>query len=245
MDDKGSTQGFRKISESEFFSLKTFEGVFRRSKLTSSGFTPSCTYEFEVNGKRCRPFGGKSWTTNKVGMENLIKKGRIFILGESPYFKQYFKDFPMLKYDNSWVDQPPAETRIYVVQTADKFVQRCMLMTTDPGDLVLDITCGSGTTAFVAEQWGRRWITCDTSRVAITLAKQRLMTALFDYYKLSYPDEGVDSGFLYKTVPHVTLKSIANNEPSDTEALYDQPLTDNKKLRVTGAFTVEASLLLS
>ena len=115
-----------------------------------------------------------------------------------------------------------------------------MLMTTDPGDLVLDITCGSGTTAYVAEQWGRRWITCDTSRVAITLAKQRLMTATFDYYKLAHEEQGVGSGFVYKTVPHITLKSIANNEPPATETLYDQPEIDKTKIRVTGPFTVEA-----
>jgi len=113
-------------------------------------------------------------------------------------------------------------------------------MSTDPGDLVLDITCGSGTTAFVAEQWGRRWITCDTSRVSITLAKQRLMTAMFDYYELAQPTEGVGSGFKYKTVPHITLGSIANNEPAPQETLYDQPLTDKKRCRVTGPFTVEA-----
>ena len=113
-------------------------------------------------------------------------------------------------------------------------------MTTDPGDLVLDITCGSGTTAYVAEQWGRRWITCDTSRVAITLAKQRLMTATFDYYKLAHEEQGVGSGFVYKTVPHITLKSIANNEPPATETLYDQPEIDKTKIRVTGPFTVEA-----
>lgn len=97
-----------------------------------------------------------------------------------------------------------------------------MLMCTDPGDLVMDITCGSGTTACVAEQWGRRWITCDTSRVAIDLAKQRLMTSTYDYYKLAQPEQGVDSGFVYKTVPHITLKSIANDEPPATETLYDQ-----------------------
>jgi adenine-specific DNA-methyltransferase len=113
-------------------------------------------------------------------------------------------------------------------------------MTTDPGDLVLDITCGSGTTAYVAENWGRRWITCDTSRVAIALAKQRLMTASFDYYELAHPSEGVGSGFKYKTVPHITLKSIANNEPAPQETLYDQPIVDSKRLRVTGPFTVEA-----
>jgi adenine-specific DNA-methyltransferase len=113
-------------------------------------------------------------------------------------------------------------------------------MATDPADLVLDPTCGSGTTATVAEQWGRRWITCDTSRVATTLAKQRLMSATFDYYKLAHPDEGVGSGFQYKKVPHVTLKSIANNEPPGEETLYDQPLTDNSRARVSGPFTVEA-----
>jgi adenine-specific DNA-methyltransferase len=113
-------------------------------------------------------------------------------------------------------------------------------MTTDPGDLVLDITCGSGTTAYVAEQWGRRWITCDTSRVAVTLAKQRLMTAVYDYYQLAHPDEGVGSGFVYKTVPHVTLKSIANNEPAEQETLYDQPRSDSSTTRVSGPFTVEA-----
>ena len=113
-------------------------------------------------------------------------------------------------------------------------------MTTDPGDLVFDPTCGSGTTAVVAEQWGRRWITCDTSRVATTLAKQRLMSATFDYYKLAHPNEGVGSGFDYKKVPHVTLKSIANNEPPGEETLYDQPLTDNSRARISGPFTVEA-----
>jgi adenine-specific DNA-methyltransferase len=107
------------------------------------------------------------------------------------------------------------EDKTYVVQTAEKVIQRCLLMTTDPGDLVLDPTCGSGTTAFVAEKWGRRWITADTSRVAVTLAKQRLMTASYDYYELKYPHEGLKAGFIYKTVPHVTLKSIANNPEID------------------------------
>jgi adenine-specific DNA-methyltransferase len=126
------------------------------------------------------------------------------------------------------------------VQTNPKVIQRCVLMTTDPGDLVLDPTCGSGTTAYVAEEWGRRWITCDTSRVAITLAKQRLMTATYDYYELAHSSEGVGSGFRYKTVPHVTLRSIARNEPPPTETLYDRPHEDRSKIRVTGPLTVEA-----
>lgn len=115
-----------------------------------------------------------------------------------------------------------------------------MLMTTDPGNLVLDITCGSGTTSVIAEQWGRRWITCDTSRVAIDLTKQRLMTSTFDYFCLAHEEEGVSGGFVYKTVPHITLKSIANNEPAEQETLYDQPEIDKNIVRVTGPFTVEA-----
>ena len=113
-------------------------------------------------------------------------------------------------------------------------------MASNTGDLVLDITCGSGTTAYVAEQWGRRWITCDTSRIALTLAKQRLMTANFDYNQLARPDEGVGSGFKYRMVPHITLKSIANNEPAGEETLYDQPLVDNRRKRISGSFTVES-----
>jgi adenine-specific DNA-methyltransferase len=112
-------------------------------------------------------------------------------------------------------------------------------MTTDPGDLVFDPTCGSGTTAYVAEQWGRRWITCDTSRVALALARQRLMTASYEYYQLADPERGVDGGFRYRTVPHVTLRSIAQDEPAETETLYDQPLLDRARSRVAGPYTVE------
>jgi adenine-specific DNA-methyltransferase len=175
-----------------------------------------------------------------AGIEVLKQKRRIFLLSGNPYYKLFYEDFAFMPLENSWTQQAAAQARLYVVQTGEKFIQRCMLMTTDPGDLVMDFTCGSGTTALVAEQWGRRWITCDTSRVATTLAKQRLMTAVFDYYQLARPGEGVDSGLRYKTVPHVTLKSIANNEPSGTEILYDQPIPDSGKARVSGPFTVEA-----
>lgn len=153
---------------------------------------------------------------------------------------KYLDEFPVFELTNVWDDAAVTPEMIYVVQTNPKVIQRCILMTTDPGDLVLDPTCGSGTTAFVAEQWGRRWITCDTSRVAITLAKQRLMTAKFDYFELAYPNEGVKSGFKYKTVPHITLGAIANNEPPKEEILYDQPFVEKNKIRVTGPFTVEA-----
>src|SRR5690606_20981313 len=129
---------------------------------------------------------------------------------------------------------------IYVVQTGTKLIARCLLMTTDPGDLALDITCGSGTTAIVAENWGRRWITCDTSRVALTLTKQRMMVANFNYYELAHPNEGVGSGFNYETIPHIMLGTIANNEPTVQETIFDKPNINNKKTRVTGPFTVEA-----
>jgi len=157
-------------------------------------------------------------------------------------YKMYFDDFPFLPINNLWDDTmgTAEQQKAYVVQTAQKVIQRCLLMTTSPGDLVLDITCGSGTTAYVAEQWGRRWITCDTSRVAIALAKQRLMTAAFPYYRLKAENEGVAGDFQYETVPHITLKSIANNEPTPMETLYDKPLIDKKRMRVCSPFTVEA-----
>ena len=183
----------------------------------------------------------KHWKTDpETGGEKLIKGGRIAKVGNQLWYKRYVDDFPMIPFNDRWESIQIGTGLLYVVQTSSKVIERCLLMTTDPGDLVLDITCGSGTTAYVADQWGRRWITCDTSRVATTLAKQRLMTANFDYFQLAYPDEGVGSGFKYKTVPHITLKSIANNEPAPQETLYDQPFIDNKRTRVTGPFTVEA-----
>lgn len=208
--------------------------------MNSSGLTQSCVFNVEIDGKIFKPRTNHSWKTNKKGMDSLIKKGRIFITKNALYYKLYHADYPVKKITNMWSDTMGASGKQYVVQTAKTVVQRCILMTTDPGDLVFDPTCGSGTTAYVAEQWGRRWITCDTSRVALTIAKQRLMTATFDYYKLAYPDEGVGGGFEYKTVPHITLKSIANDEPPATETLFDKPFKDTKKARVTGPFTVEA-----
>jgi adenine-specific DNA-methyltransferase len=151
-------------------------------------------------------------------MENLKRARRLVAVGKTLAYKRYAEDFPVVAITNWWGDTKEstyAADKVFVVQTYTKVIERCLLMTTDPGDLVFDPTCGSGTTAYVAEQWGRRWITCDTSRVAITIARQRLMTAVFKYYELAHPQEGVGSGFKYKTVPHVTLKSIANNPEID------------------------------
>ena len=195
-------------------------------------------------------------------------------------YVRFIDDFPLSTFSNIWVDTQSGaftDDKTYVVQTNAKVIERCILMTTDPGDLVVDPTCGSGTTAAVAEQWGRRWITCDTSRVALTLARTRLMSGRYPWFLLADSPEGqkkeaevtgkvppefktegdVRKGFVYKRVPHVTLKSVANNPDikegmtrqeidaailrhADTELLYDKPYEDGKRIRVTGPFTVES-----
>ncbi|MDO8591239.1 MAG: site-specific DNA-methyltransferase [bacterium] len=213
---------------------------FRLTKLIAAGYTSSCDFPISFNGKNFNPARGHSWRTNKAGIEVLLQKDRIREKGLTIYYKEYLEDFGLVKLNNIWAKISAANEKIYVVQTNTKILERCILMATDPGDLVVDPTCGSGTTAFVAEQWGRRWITCDTSRVAIALAKQRLMTAYFDYYQLAHPNEGLSSGLLYKKVPHVTLSSIANNESLQEETLYDKPVIDKNKIRITGPFTTEA-----
>jgi adenine-specific DNA-methyltransferase len=222
--------------------------------LTKPG--PGAKFEVRYEGKSYDS-GRRWWGTTPEGIQNIIKARRVIATERSLRFVTYFDDFPYRALTNVWMGFGGAADPIYVVQTNPEIIERCMLSTTDPGDLVLDPTCGSGTTAAVAEQWGRRWITCDTSRVAVTLAKQRLMTAMYDYYQLAHPEEGVSSGFVYKTVPHISMKTIANNRnvrdemtreeieraiqrDADQETLYNRPLTDRQKVRVTGPFTVEA-----
>ncbi len=214
--------------------------IFRTVSMKAPGYSKDNDFAIEFNKEKYLPPKGGSWITGPKGMERLKNAKRLYLEGNTITFKLKFSDYLLSKVTNFWSDTVGAFNKSYVVQTNEAVLQRCILMTTDPGDLVFDPTCGSGTTAYVAEQWGRRWITCDTSRVAITLAKQRLMTALFDYYKLAHPDEGVGSGFQYKTVPHITLKSIANDEPPKVETLYDQLFIDKSRARVTGPFTVEA-----
>ncbi len=174
------------------------------------------------------------------GLDRLKAAGRIQKAGDTLRYKRYLDDFPAVEVTNLWDDVAGAADKAYVVQTSTSVVERCILMTSDPGDLVLDPTCGSGTAAYVAEQWGRRWITTDTSRIALNIAKTRLMTATFPYYQL-YDQQGHDlrQGFVYRKVLHITLGSIANNEPPPEETLYDQPQEDKRRLRVAGPFTVE------
>jgi len=284
--------------------------LFRLSDICSQGEI-STTQDFNFNGKVYKPRRGTHWSTTVQGLNRLSLQSRIMLSADFPNFVRFIDDYPVTPISNLWDDTATGsftDDKIYVVQTSTKVIERCMLMTTDVGDLVLDPTCGSGTTAVVAEEWGRRWITIDTSRVALALARTRLMTAKYPYYKLKAADGSLSEGFIYKQVPHITLKSIANNaeidvihvryEPelerlraaynqetgqslqswemprpsedgapkgneilkqywslwqtrqaemnesirrsAEMETLYDQPEEDKKRIRVTGAFTVES-----
>lgn len=200
--------------------------ILRLDNLVSQGFRQFTSVPFEFQNRTFDPGQTMNWKTTLDGLKRLAASQRVTArqVGQTLCYVRYIDDFPAMPIHNVWADSASGDNqtlqKLYVVQTLPKVIERCILMTTDPGDLVLDPTCGSGTTAFVAEKWGRRWITCDTSRVAITLAKQRLMTASFDYYALRYPHEGLGGGFDYETVPHITLKSIANNPDIDT--IYDE-----------------------
>ncbi len=236
----------KKLNEKQLKGIEPLpEGKrYRITALNSQGESSGETSDpFVWKGETYYPPTGRHWSVKNQGLENLNKLNRLVLEGKNLCYKRYLDDYPVTHLKNIWMDTGGGalvHEKVYVVQTTQRTIERCLLMTTDPGDLALDITCGSGTTAFVSEQWGRRWITCDTSRVAVALAKQRLLTADFDYYPFAQNDEGLNSGFQYKTVPHVSLKSIANNEPPGTEVLFDQPKVDGSKLRVTGPFTVES-----
>ena len=196
--------------------LSPSDRVFSHGDVRSQ--RPPGDFPVSFQGRTVVP-GKGYWKTGQEGMPRVAKANRFMFVGDTLRYIRYLDDFPVFPYNNIWGDTGTSgfsDAKVYVVQTNASIAERCLLMTTDPGDLVLDPTCGSGTTAFVAEKWGRRWITCDTSRVAITLAKQRLMTASFDYFRLAYPHEGLKGGFVYQTVPHITLKSIANNPDIDT-----------------------------
>jgi len=234
--------------------------LFRVDNITSSRPAGDADLrEFEFEGKRFTP-GAGTFKTDLAGMQRLAEAGRLHVTSKGKLNYRRFKDdFAVAQIGNLWTDisgavQSRSDPKIYAVQTSTSIVQRCLLMTTDPGDLVLDPTCGSGTTAYVAEQWGRRWITIDTSRVPLALARQRLLTATFPYYELHDDKAGPAGGFVYRRrqnargeevggiVPHITLKSIANNEPPQEEVLVDRPEVVKGVVRVTGPFVVEATI---
>jgi adenine-specific DNA-methyltransferase len=208
-------------------------------------------------GQTVSPPRNRQWQTTQDGMHRLDSVNRLLLIGSSLRYVRYLDDFPVFPLNALWSDTGVSgfgDPKVYVVQTNAKVVMRCMLMCTDPGDVVLDPTCGSGTTAYVSEQWGRRWITIDTSRVPLALARQRLLTATFSYYALKSPQSGPSGGFVYKRkqnrkgeeigglVPHVTLKSIANDEPPAMEVLVDRPEEISGVTRVAGPFVVEATI---
>jgi len=213
--------------------------LFRDQGLTSRSAAATTTYTVDFQGRAYKPSSG-GWRTARTGMQRAIRSDRILRTGQGLSYRKYFDDFKAIALDNVWSDvsggvTSRADPKVYVVQTGTNILQRCILMTTDPGDLVLDPTCGSGTTAFVAEQWGRRWITIDTSRVALALARTRLMSARYPYYLLADSRDGrikeqevsgkitadqavgedVRQGFVYDRAPRVTLKSIAKNAEID------------------------------
>ena len=224
---------------------------FVDDNLTSQG---NPLLDFEHKGKK---YSG-TYKTNIEGLKCLAAANRLYIAEGTLRFVRYLDDFPATPLTTAWTDiggvQSRTDPKVYVVQTSTVAIQRCILMTTDPGDLVLDPTCGSGTTAYVAEQWGRRWITMDTSRVPLALARQRLLTATFPYYELKDEQLGPAGGFVYQRkqnkkgeeigglVPHVTLKSIANDEPPQQEVLVDRPEIIKSITRITAPFALEATI---
>ena len=213
------------------------DGVYTSSGLTSQN--PGSRYPIYYEGRVFNAEPGW-WKTGEANMQRVLKAGRLITTSNSVRYKRYLDDFPVFSIDNLWEDTAGDTDKIYVVQTSTEVVKRCILMATTPGDLVLDPTCGSGTTAYVAEQWGRRWIIIDTSRVALALARARLMGARYSYYLLADSREGqikvaevtrttpssqpthsnIRHDFVYERVPHITLKSIANN--AEIDVIWEQ-----------------------
>lgn len=218
--------------------------IYRQDNITSQslgrdkGEGAASWFPVSVGGSEFRPSLSSRWKTNQQGMQRLLSSDRLEARGTSLSYVRFVEDFPAIAVNNIWSDvkfSSRSEDKTYIVQTSARTVQRCALMCSDPGDLILDPTCGSGTTAYVAEQWGRRWITIDTSRVALALARARIMGARYSYYLLADSPEGkskeaevtrsvpsqaqthgdIRQGFVYERVPHVTLKSIANNAEID------------------------------
>ena len=236
----------RKLTQMERFDpdkhLPKDARIYKRTSLDSQGVsTTGRSDPYEWNGRSFSCVQGRQWSVDFLGMDRLAAKSRLDASeGGTLAWKRYEDEVAGRRIHNIWADQMSPFDKRYVVQTDSKTIQRCILMTTDPGDLVFDPTCGSGTTPIVGEQWGRRWIACDTSRVAVAIARQRLMTASFDYYELAHPSEGVGSGFRYRESVNVSARTLAYDEPPTAVALHDQPKLDKSKARVTGPFTVEA-----
>ncbi len=232
----------RKLTLEELADLGTTDKRgrrFRLDNLTSGAFRENTTIPYTFEGKVFNPGQNKCWKTTKEGLDGLAKRRRLQASGNTLCYVRYLDDFPVQPINALWEDTATGgyvEPKYYAVQTNSKVVARCVLMTTEPGDLVFDPTCGSGTTAFAAERLGRRWVTCDTSRVAVNVARQRLLSAVFEHYKTR--NGKVASGFQYRVVQRITLKSVAYELEPEKVDLVDQPEVDNDALRVAGPFEV-------
>ena len=250
----------RRFQGNEMASGKALEigKPFRASDISSNKPYSLGRVDFLHEGTTFRPPSGRYWTHSPDGRMRLAKANRIYPIGKSARFSGFLQDDPVSQISNQWTDTGVSgfgADKVYVVQTSPKVVERCLLMTTDPGDLVLDPTCGSGTTAYVAEQWGRRWITIDTSRVALALARARIMGAKYPWYLLKDSEAGqkkeaevtrsapstadtyndIRHGFVYQRVPHITLKSIANNTEIDTIWDQMQPAVEEARAALNAA----------
>ncbi len=202
--------------------------VYSSVSLESLGWSDEGSKPFVFQGENYIPRSNAHWKTTHLGLKRLAKSNLIFTTGNTLRYVMYQESFPVLPLSNIWNDLMGASNMRFVVETNVKVIARCLQMTTDPGDLVLDPTCGGGTTAYVAEKWGRRWITIDTSRVSIALTRQRLLTSSFEYYKLKDEKDGVAGGFVNKTVPHITLRSIAQNTALDSIFERHEPILTEK-----------------
>ncbi len=232
----------RRITDDESVGLTPLpEGArrFMPGDLSSQGESVSGSVPYEYEG---RPYGlppNTHWKTSREGLERLESRGRLYPIGKRLRYRRYAADFPFAPFTNVWDDTVISgfgSEKLYAVQTSPKVLERCILMTTEPGDLVFDPTCGSGTTVFAAEKLGRRWITCDTSRVAVNVARRRLLSSVFDHYRTR--NGKVSGGFVYETAPHVTLKSLAYDLEPEKIDLVDRPEIDTTAVRVTGPFEV-------
>jgi adenine-specific DNA-methyltransferase len=210
--------------------------VFRLVSQRAPSFNASNVFPFVINGKTYRPPIGGCWVTNKEGMQTLADSGRLMPEGDNLSYVLFHDDFPLAALTNPWADTTGPSKRVYSVQTGEKIVERCLWMTTKPGDLVFDPTCGSGTTALCAERWGRRWITCDTSRVALNVARKELLSRILPHYSLT--SDRLRDGFDYRRVPRVTSSTIIGKLEPEQVALVDEPNVDTRAIRVCGPFEV-------
>ena len=253
----GSYRGVSAAERRRETSIPDAARLYKPDNLQSQGASRE-PQPFQFEGREYRPGANSHWKPNyPEGLQRLAATGRIHVAANSIQYRRYASDFPYRERGNLWTDTLTGsftEEKRYVVQTNTKVIERCLLLTSDPGDLVLDPTCGSGTTAYCAEKWGRRWITIDTSRVPLALTRQRLLTSRLEYYQLKEPERGPAGGFEYQRrqnakgeeiggiVPHITLESIANDEPAKEELLVDRPERDDNITRVSGPFCVEATI---